>query len=62
MTCDGCSNAVKRILGKIDGVASVTTDVPNKSVTVVGTAAPQVMLEALQKWAAASKKEVQLLG
>ena len=25
MTCDGCANAVKRILGKIEGVASVDT-------------------------------------
>ena len=61
MTCEGCSNAVKRILGKIEGVESVITDVAGKTVKVQGKAQPQVMLEALQKWATASKKEVALL-
>ncbi len=61
MTCEGCSNAVKRILGKIEGVESVVTDVAGKSVKVQGTSEPAVMLAALEKWAAASKKEVALL-
>lgn len=46
MTCDGCSNAVKRILTKIPGVDSVETDVANKSVVVQVTFA----LIAAMKW------------
>ena len=60
MTCDGCANAVKRILGKIEGVSEVVTDVPAKKVAVTGSADPQVMLEALKKWASASNKMVEL--
>ena len=60
MTCDGCSNAVKRVLGKVPGVESVVTDVPAKSVVVTGTAAPAELLAALQKWGSASNKEVAL--
>ena len=62
MTCEGCANAVKRVLGKQEGVTSVVTDVAAKHVTVHGAGArdPRV-LEALQKWAAASGKEVAAL-
>lgn len=61
MTCDGCANAVKRILGKIDGVSAVATDVPAKTVVVTGSAEPAAMLAALQKWGAASNKMVELV-
>jgi copper chaperone len=60
MTCEGCSNAVKRILGKIEGVQSVETDVAAKLVSVKGTAAPDVLLTALQKWGTAAGKTVAL--
>lgn len=61
MTCDGCANAVKRILGKIDGVAEVNTDVPGKTVVIKGSADQGVMLAALQKWGSASNKMVELV-
>jgi copper chaperone CopZ len=51
--------AVKRLLGKIEGVTSVTTDVAAKSVVVVGST-PQALLEALQKWGTAAGKSVAL--
>eukprot|EP00544_Gedaniella_sp_CCMP2646_P010546 CAMPEP_0202494150 /NCGR_PEP_ID=MMETSP1361-20130828/10823_1 /ASSEMBLY_ACC=CAM_ASM_000849 /TAXON_ID=210615 /ORGANISM="Staurosira complex sp., Strain CCMP2646" /LENGTH=74 /DNA_ID=CAMNT_0049124565 /DNA_START=56 /DNA_END=280 /DNA_ORIENTATION=+ len=62
MTCEGCASAVKRILGKIDGVNDVQTDVAAKTVVVQAdpSVSPQLMLEKLQKWSAASGKSVAL--
>eukprot|EP01041_Mallomonas_annulata_P007575 gene7575-15529_t len=34
MTCEGCANAVKRILGKFPGVTDIVTDVESKIVQV----------------------------
>ncbi|MBW3625962.1 MAG: heavy-metal-associated domain-containing protein [Armatimonadetes bacterium] len=34
ITCDGCANAIRRALGRLDGVQSVDVDVPAKDVTV----------------------------
>eukprot|EP00593_Proboscia_inermis_P002304 CAMPEP_0171293744 /NCGR_PEP_ID=MMETSP0816-20121228/2082_1 /TAXON_ID=420281 /ORGANISM="Proboscia inermis, Strain CCAP1064/1" /LENGTH=73 /DNA_ID=CAMNT_0011764929 /DNA_START=59 /DNA_END=280 /DNA_ORIENTATION=- len=62
MTCEGCASAVKRILGKMDGVTEVKTDVAEKSVVVVAdeSASSQEMLEKLLKWSEASGKSVAL--
>ncbi|KAG5183643.1 copper chaperone [Tribonema minus] len=62
MTCEGCANACKRILGKMSGVSAVNTDVAAKTVTVSsdGTTSPQAMLDALKVWSAASGKPVEL--
>jgi copper chaperone CopZ len=48
---EGCASAVKRILGKIDGVNDVQTDVAAKTVIVQAndSVSPQLMLEKLQK-------------
>ena len=32
--CDGCANAIKKALGKLDGVTDVAVDVDAKRVTV----------------------------
>jgi len=50
-TSEGCSSAVKRVLGKIDGVTDIKTDVAAKSVVVQAdeSVSPQEMLEKLQK-------------
>ena len=61
MTCSGCSNAIKRVLGRVDGVTSVETDVDAKTVVVHGSAPAAALLAALQKWGDASKKEVRLV-
>ncbi|CAM9831539.1 unnamed protein product, partial [Phaeothamnion confervicola] len=63
MTCEGCGNACKRILGRLDGVSEVTVDVDTKMVVVTsdGVTPPQTMLEALMKWSAASGKTVELV-
>jgi len=59
---EGCSGAVKRILGKVEGVTNVETNVDEKSVIV--TAADGVtaeeMVEKLSKWSAASGKYVKI--
>jgi copper chaperone len=62
MTCEGCANACKRILGKLDGVGMVEANVDEKRVTVYsdGTTPKEKMLEALQTWSASSGKPVAL--
>ncbi len=66
MTCEGCVGAVKRILGRFEG-AEVAVDLPGRTVSVRHATAPAAveraaMLAALQKWGAASKKEVELVA
>lgn len=57
MTCEGCAGAIKRVLGKVEGVVSVTTDVAAKTVVVVGST-QQTLLDALKKWSEVSGKSV----
>ena len=40
MTCGHCANAVTEEVGKINGVESVTVDLPTGAVTVVSTVTP----------------------
>ena len=58
---EGCASAIKRILGKIDGVTNVQTDVESKTVTVTadGVTAEE-MVQKLAKWSAASGKYVKI--
>jgi copper chaperone len=57
MTCEGCANACKRILSKIEGVTEVKTDVAEKVVEVTHTGVEeQVMFDKLKKWSDASGK------
>lgn len=69
MTCEGCSNAIKRILGAEKGrllmllthlvIENIVTDVPNKKLTVVGPdGMDTLVLEKLNKWSTANKKEM----
>jgi copper chaperone len=64
MTCGGCSGAVTRILKKIDGVEEVEADLDTQGVKVqcVDAVDPNTLLAALQKWATASNKTVELLA
>ena len=64
MTCGGCSGAVTRILGKIEGVSNIDANIEAKlvKVTCEDSVDNQVMLDALLKWAEASNKEVQLIN
>lgn len=61
MALCGCLTAWRRCACVCSiGVLTVVPDVEAKTVLVTGTAEPQVMLEALQKWGTASGKSVAL--
>ena len=49
MMCEGCAGAVKRVLGKVEGVESFDVDVATKKVTVRGTATAETLLEKVAK-------------
>ncbi|KAL5967804.1 Metal homeostasi factor ATX1 [Taenia solium] len=50
MTCEGCANAVKRVLSKLGSdVSSVHTDVDKNTVTVTSTLPEKTILETLLK-------------
>ena len=50
MTCDGCSGAIKRILGKVDTIKDIECDIANRKVTVKATADDLDIAEMLSKW------------
>jgi len=58
MTCDGCKNAISRILSKTPGVTSFDADVPSQRLVVRGNVTPEVISERLSKWSNASGKEL----
>lgn len=62
MVCGGCSNAVTKILNKMEGVEGVDADRDAQKVTVTGDSLPpaEEMLAALKKWGAAAGKQVAL--
>lgn len=64
LTCEGCANAVRRILGKLGvGADAIAVDIPAKRVVVThdpATVTPDAMLAALKKWGDASGKAVAL--
>lgn len=58
MTCDGCKNAITRIVTRIPGVVNLNADVKEKKVLVTGTASKDEILDKLNKWGEASGKPV----
>lgn len=63
MTCDGCSNAVSKIMGKIENVDSFEASWEQKTLIVTGADGLQEKIEnALQKWSNASGKEVKFVS
>lgn len=59
MTCEGCANAVRRIVGKIEGAEVVSLDIPGQEVVIKSTDAT-VVYAALKKWADASGKKLEM--
>lgn len=53
MSCEGCSNAVKNILGKIPEITSVDTDVAKQEVVVKCNVTSDLIIEKLTPWAKA---------
>ncbi|XP_026278841.1 copper transport protein ATOX1 [Frankliniella occidentalis] len=51
MTCEGCSGAVERVLGKLkgQGVDAVQIDLPGQLVSVTSTLTSDQLLESLKK-------------
>ena len=55
MTCDGCSNAIKKILSTQPYVQNLEISVPDKQVKIVGPdGIESVVMERLTKWANAA--------
>lgn len=60
MTCQGCANAVTRLLKQVPQVKNLTISVPDKQVIVEADKGlePKVVLDKLSAWAKAGNKEV----
>ncbi|XP_023791696.1 copper transport protein ATOX1 [Cyanistes caeruleus] len=48
MTCEGCSNAVTRVLNRLEGV-NFEIDLPNKKVYIDSELSVDTLLETLKK-------------
>ncbi|XBI01339.1 hypothetical protein VPH35_130138 [Triticum aestivum] len=49
MSCEGCVGAVKRVLGKMEGVESFDVDIKEQKVTVKGNVTPDAVLQTVSK-------------
>ncbi|XWS56331.1 hypothetical protein CRYUN_Cryun09bG0076700 [Craigia yunnanensis] len=49
MSCQGCVGAVKRVLGKMEGVESYEVDLKEQKVTVKGNVQPDAVLQTVSK-------------
>ncbi|KAL4369033.1 hypothetical protein GQ457_05G020340 [Hibiscus cannabinus] len=49
MSCQGCVGAVKRVLGKMEGVESYDIDLEQQKVTVKGNVQPDAVLQTVSK-------------
>nr|XP_033782996.1 copper transport protein ATOX1 [Geotrypetes seraphini] len=58
MTCEGCSNAVTRVLSKLEGVQCFDIDLPNKKVMINSEHSVDKLLDTLKK----TGMDVQFLG
>jgi copper chaperone CopZ len=62
LSCEGCVNAIKRIVGKFPETSVTSFDIPGKEVKVSHPASvsQEDLMAALQKWANASGKELSI--
>ncbi|RWR83437.1 copper chaperone [Cinnamomum micranthum f. kanehirae] len=49
MSCEGCAGAVRRVLGKMEGVDSFDIDMKEQKVTVIGNVQPESVLQTVSK-------------
>ncbi|KAL8159722.1 hypothetical protein V2J09_001259 [Rumex salicifolius] len=49
MSCSGCSGAVQRALGKMEGVESFDVNLKEQKVTVTGNVQPEAVFETVSK-------------
>lgn len=47
--CGGCANAIKKALGKVQGVSTIAVDIDKKTVTVDYGGSTDVIIAALDK-------------
>jgi hypothetical protein len=60
MTCDGCSNAIKKLMTTETYLKSYELSVPEKWLKVIGPDGIESnIINRLSKWATASKKELE---
>ncbi len=63
MSCEGCSGAITRILGKVQGVQDIQCSIPEQRVsfTVDDGFDTEVAMAKLRVWADAAGKQVSLI-
>ncbi|KAK6929107.1 Heavy metal-associated domain, HMA [Dillenia turbinata] len=49
MSCQGCVGAVKRVLGKMEGVESYDINIEEQKVTVKGNVEPEAVFQTVSK-------------
>ncbi|XP_057462390.1 copper transport protein ATX1-like isoform X1 [Actinidia eriantha] len=49
MSCQGCVGAVKRVLGKMEGVESFDINIEEQKVTVKGNVQPEAVFQTVSK-------------
>ncbi|KAF5733691.1 copper chaperone [Tripterygium wilfordii] len=49
MSCEGCVGAVKRVLGKLEGVESYDINLKEQKVTVKGNVQPDAVFQTVSK-------------
>ncbi|KAK7097705.1 hypothetical protein V1264_004642 [Littorina saxatilis] len=58
MTCEGCANTAKKVLGKQESVTSIVTDVSSQTVLVTSPLSSEEVLKILEK----TGKPVEYIG
>lgn len=49
ISCDGCANAIRTALRRLDGVYDIDVDIPNKLVTVAHDGPADTLADALDR-------------
>ena len=63
MTCEGCSNAINKLMSTQTVVKSYELSLPDKTLKLVGPdGIEQQIMDRLTKWANAAKKELSFTG
>jgi copper chaperone CopZ len=62
MSCEGCKNAIIKILNKLEDIENIEINMETKHVTIEGLIKLDPLMEALHKWSIASKKYVEYIN
>jgi copper chaperone CopZ len=61
MSCEGCKNAIEKIINKIPGQKNIDFDMIKNIVTINGDLKVDIVMEVLNKWGIASNKRVEYI-